>query len=273
MCWEDHAGLAMTEGDLVIGRVADLRAGDDPARAAAPIQIRSFPQRPCKLWPGAVIPYVIADDFDSGAVTAIREAMTRWQAAGIRFEELRPTKATGPSDGGIVGSGGELVLPAHVSFEVDRKNGCWANGIGASASTIGLPATAALGCAVHEIGHAVGFQHEHARPDRGKYIDIFPENIEGGGLEQIFPINDGDTSRPYDVDSIMHYTSGAFAKAGTSTLLRKGGGRIEHEDQLSAEDVASTRHLYQSGCSSISTPPGSVPTTPPPPPPPAPPPP
>lgn len=43
------------------------------------------------------------------------------------------------------------------------------------------------GSVTHELLHAVGFFHEHSRPDRDDYIDVFPENIIEG--ERIFWLN------------------------------------------------------------------------------------
>lgn len=61
---------------------------------------------------------------------------------------------------------------------------------------------------LHEIGHAIGFIHEHKRPDRDDYVTILSENIQSG-KEHNFKKESIDVidtyNLPYDYTSIMHY--------------------------------------------------------------------
>lgn len=61
---------------------------------------------------------------------------------------------------------------------------------------------------VHELGHVLGFHHEHQRWDRDKYITVHFENIKSGrasDYESIPATNWIASTTPYDYRSIMHY--------------------------------------------------------------------
>ena len=63
------------------------------------------------------------------------------------------------------------------------------------------------GRALHEIMHALGFYHEHARADRDKYIKIVNNNVRRGKQKNFHTKGDDKTTRNFDYDynSIMHY--------------------------------------------------------------------
>jgi len=61
---------------------------------------------------------------------------------------------------------------------------------------------------VHEIAHAVGFWHEHNRPDRDEYVTIHYENIKSGREHNFHKRSYHEVDSlnvPYDYGSVMHY--------------------------------------------------------------------
>ena len=62
---------------------------------------------------------------------------------------------------------------------------------------------------LHELGHTIGFFHEHSRLDRDNYIRIMYQNIHPR-YEIYFakhaPTDIDSLGVPYDYDSIMHYS-------------------------------------------------------------------
>ncbi len=61
----------------------------------------------------------------------------------------------------------------------------------------------------HEVGHSLGYWHEHARPDRNTYVQIVWTNIVPGE-EHNFEIH-GNAYGPYDFESVMHYDRCEFS--------------------------------------------------------------
>lgn len=58
------------------------------------------------------------------------------------------------------------------SFVGKRGNGPQAISIGKNCDKFGI--------VVHELGHVIGFWHEHTRPDRDENVQIITENIMDG---------------------------------------------------------------------------------------------
>lgn len=75
-----------------------------------------------------------------------------------------------------------------------------------------------IGEYIHELGHAIGFVHEHQRPDRDDYVEIKKDNYEGDDFHfdqnfgKLSPDQVDTLDEPYDYDSIMHYYEAAESK-------------------------------------------------------------
>ncbi|XP_044030546.1 astacin-like metalloendopeptidase [Siniperca chuatsi] len=102
-----------------------------------------------------------------------------------------------------------------------------------------------VGNIVHEILHALGFHHEHTRPDREQYITILPRNIMPG-MERNFEMQHGKTyNLSYDISSIMHYGSGFFSANGQPTIIpNKNVKDMGQRVKMTKTDIARVRLLY-----------------------------
>ncbi|CAG2102668.1 unnamed protein product, partial [Medioppia subpectinata] len=76
---------------------------------------------------------------------------------------------------------------------------------------------------IHELLHALGFKHEHSRPDRDDYLQFIWANIKPG-KEKPFQKNTMSIFKVYtkfDYSSIMLYGKRAFSKNNATTLISK----------------------------------------------------
>lgn len=67
-----------------------------------------------------------------------------------------------------------------------------------------------LGVPVHEIGHVIGFWHEHVRPDRDNHVMVNMSRVPKLYEDDYEKLNSSilDTmSTPYDLASLMHYSA------------------------------------------------------------------
>ena len=105
--------------------------------------------------------------------------------------------------------------------------------------------------ALHELGHAIGFYHEHTRPDRDEHLHMFMNNVLQDAESQFNKIPEGGSNLlgyGYDHASIMHYDSDYFSRNGQDTMQAKDptipfGGA----EELSPLDIAKANVLYSCG--------------------------
>ncbi|XP_033097740.1 uncharacterized protein LOC117101784 isoform X2 [Anneissia japonica] len=176
-----------------------------------------------RRWPDGIIPFTI-DNSSVPDRDVILHAMNIWERLTcITFVELTDEK--------------DILDENKNRVVFYRGNSCW-SGVG----KYGFPEQyVSLGpdcnfvhVILHEIGHVVGFEHEHKRPDRDKYVRINWLNVnklDAYNYEKRQTL----TTVPYDLYSIMHYARDTFSENGLPTVLTV--------DPLKQYDIGRARDL------------------------------
>ena len=160
-----------------------------------PAHCQKTAERP-RPWPGGVIPYDIANLTPTQQAIALR-AMRRWEDTGAKIRFIPRTAET-----------------AYVNFTGQTNAGNNTSCVGFKPgvrSDVNITAfwwRQEEWMPVHELGHVLGFFHEHERWDRDQFITVHYENIKPGRAEDydwIARTNWLVSTLPYDYHSIMHY--------------------------------------------------------------------
>ncbi|KAJ7378877.1 metalloendopeptidase [Desmophyllum pertusum] len=118
-----------------------------------------------------------------------------------------------------------------------------------------------VGLVLHEFGHAIGYFHEHNRPDRDDVVDIKWDNVQYGFKDAFYKytFDEADVQGfKYDLTSIMHYENSAFTNGYCRpTMLVKNDPSYEvtpvYLREFSPQDIQKINKLYS--CQTTQLPP------------------
>ena len=214
-------GPVVVQGDVLV----------EAAPAGGALAPRGIGYARDRTWADGVVPVWLDPALDAATVASIERAIAVWnEAAGVSVRRV------------------ETALPPagdHVRFQPGEGCASWVGRRG-GAQELWVAPDCTTGSIVHELGHALGLEHEHVRPDRDQWIEILWENVieekrhnfdvAGGALETL-----GD----YDYASIMHYGPDFFSRDGAPTIRPLvGTPRIGQREAPSAGDVAAIAAVY-----------------------------
>lgn len=184
VCAVGAAGASLRAAEVL--RAAE--EGSDPAHR------REEAGKPLP-WPGGVIPYDLSQ-LSEARRAKVLSAMRYWEATGAalrfvpRVDETAYVFFTGRTDAGNNTSQVGYRPATRVDINITTF---WWDGVWMQA---------------HELGHVLGFFHEHQRWDRDRFVTIRYDNIKEGRVHDYdwiareSWITDATT---YDYRSIMHY--------------------------------------------------------------------
>ncbi|XP_065676272.1 low choriolytic enzyme isoform X3 [Hydra vulgaris] len=188
-----------------------------------------------RRWPNGKIPYAFESSLGQQGRDAVHAAIADYH----KFTCLRFTPRNGESN--------------YISFF--SGNGCNSPVGMYGVNRISLGAGCLdKGTALHEIGHSIGLQHEQCRPDRDQHVIVHTKNIDGPWAYAFAISNEVDSlGTPYDLSSMMHYSSTAFARSNTKTITTKDPSKqrlIDNYNRISgfsATDIVQINKMYSCG--------------------------
>lgn len=185
----------LLRGIFALGVVLQASFAQAAEETSDPAHMDAKTEKPLP-WPNGIVPYDVSKLTDDQAKNA-KEAMQLWMDTGANLKFIPRTTETeyvyftGKTDAGNNTSFNGYRKGERLDVNITAfwwKQGPW------------MPA--------HELGHALGFFHEHQRWDRDRYVTINYEHVKPGrelDYDWCPKTNWIVQTANYDYKSIMHY--------------------------------------------------------------------
>ena len=194
------------------------------------------------LWVDGVVPYRLDPTLPQHSVDAINSAIAHWnKVAGITFKSIDEV------------AGAQRSIEDSVLFKNNAGCASWVGRQGGE-QHVWVGTNCTTGSVMHEIGHVLGLEHEHTRPDRDQHITIHWDNISADKTHNFdIATTASSTLGEYDYGSIMHYGRYNFSFAGQPTITPIFGSAnsIGQRTAPSAGDLAAVSELYAADLSVV----------------------
>ncbi|MDX2284568.1 MAG: M12 family metallopeptidase [Bacteroidia bacterium] len=240
LSYVESNGLAILEGDIILGTAAEVAAKSRANEAAYKAQEAGGAQPLIViddqdlLWKNNLLPYTIkAGDFSKSFIDTIVKAVNHLSSSTNLTVSPRVAEADYVE---FVKTGDNSVGGTSAVGRQGGKQLIYLN-----------PASASMGTVVHEMMHALGFFHEHTRADRNSYVTIQWQNIMPD-KKYAFEKHgkDGYTYFSYNKQSLMHYGGTAFSLNGLPTIIDNSTGNavVSQRSALSPGDITGINAIY-----------------------------
>jgi hypothetical protein len=219
--YEEKDGYYLTEWDIMVEPVRRRRGKNKEDEKA---NSRRFGK-----WKGGVIPYLIDPSLPNQK--RLTDAIDYFH----QHTSIRLVERNGEKDYIYFKNNGDKDCSSFIGKKGGKQN-------------INVPSWCQKGSLIHEILHALGFNHEQSRPDRRKYIKIHWRNISLKNAHNFFLSPFAKTYGTFDLDSIMLYPSfNSFAKnpEKPTMSLRNGETFGAQRKGMSDLDIEALEAFYR----------------------------